>query len=703
MYYFHSYINFKNKYFDQVKDLPAPIREAEIFKRIVSELPLEIRDDDLIPGRYGSTVRPGDPPCEKAFEPVEAYTQKELEMKKQLREDFGIDIRFDAGHTCIDYGYIINHGIKGYEEKVLCELSKSGISDQKKTMLEAMLITVDCVRIYMSRFAKLAREKYAETGKEHFLTMANAISKVPYEMSESFYEAVVAIWTMHSLNPLADGDWASISLGRMDQYLYPFYKKETEKGTSREVLSSYLEDLFKLLNLYGDGACALNIGGMDKDGRDMINELSYLLLEVEKKLCLASPIFVLRVNPNTPERIIDECIDGKLFAIGQPTFYGEIPCRRAVIERGIPENEASDFTVNSCMGLYMSGEEIASMWGCVFNMHLPLELAVNGGKPLVHSLPMSLKTEAVDITNIDELFEMYEKYLCELCKTAFLFNRKNAYNRAANRPNAFLSMMTENCIQNGLDRTLGAKYNTETVEAMASANTANAICAIDTLVFKEKKYTLSEYVKAAQNDFCGYDEMLSDIRKCEKYGTNCEYADSVIRRICKILSDVCKEYCRDNVYFIPSLHTLDSNVHFGERLYTTLDGRQKGSPVAKNAGPTNDVRTPDPTSLIMSASAINQTLFSGGQPIDLYFDRTMLETKEKRDRIKSLVKTYFELGGLQLQVNSVDISLLERAFKDPDNHRHVVVRIGGYSRRFTELSKKAQLEFIARFRAESQQ
>lgn len=701
MYYFHSYINFKNKYFEELKNLPAPIREMTIFQKIVSEIPLEIRDDDLIPGRYGSTVRPGDPPPEKTFSFFEAYSDEEKRVKNELFKSFGIKTVFDAGHTCIDYGYIINHGIKAYEEKVRSELKKDGLSYEKRTMLSAMMLSVECVKIYMNRFAILAAEKYSETGDNRFLKMQDAISAVPYNKADTFYKAIVSIWTMHSLSPIADGNWSSISLGRIDQYLYPLYKKEIENGTPKEELMSYLENLFRLLNCYGDGACALNVGGMDKDGNDMTNELSYLLLEVEKKLCYASPIFTVRLTPGTPEDFIDSCIDSKLFRIGQPTFYGEANCRKAVVLRGVPENDAVNFSVNSCMGLYMSGEEIASMWGIIMNMHLPLELTLNNGKPLCGELPFTLDTEHCRVTSLEELLILYKKYLQKICTAIMKFNRKNAYNRAANRPNAFLSMMTANCIESGKDRAIGAKYNTETVEAFACANTADAICAIDTLVFREKKYTIEEYINAVKNDFESFGDILADIKKCPKYGTNNEYADYVMRSLCGMLSEICKAESYDNVYFIPSLHTLDGNVHFGEELYTTFDGRLRGKAVAKNAGPVNEVRDSDPTSLIISASSTGQELFSGGQPIDLYFGKSLLDTKEKRDRIKALIKTYIKLGGLQLQVNSVDIELLEKAMLNPDEYRNVVVRIGGYSRRFTELSKEAQLEFIQRFRLES--
>ncbi len=700
MFYWNFYNYFKDKYFDELKDLPAPIREAVIFKKTVEEICLEIRDDDIIAGRYGSTVDDGyDTDTSKTFEYKNLYSEKEAQIKDELQEKFCFTLRFDPGHTCIDYGYIINNGLKAYEQKVLLEMEKE-VSPEKKIMLDAMLISVEAVKIYSNRFSSLAAKKYAKTGDARFLKMKNAMSKVPYEACENFYEAITSVWTMHSLTPISDACWASISLGRMDQYLYPFYKKSLENGETTENIKAYIKNLFVLLDSYGDGACALNIGGTDEDGNDMTNEFSLLLLEVEKQVRLAAPIFTVRLGPATPEDVIDKCIDIDLFSIGQPTFYGEIPCREAMIDRGVPKCDAHKFSLNSCMGLFMSGEEIASMWGCVLNMHLPLELAINNGNSIARNLPVKLETEPQNIDSLESLLDSYKKYLNELCVLLFDFNRKNAYNCAINRPNPLLSMMTENCIATGLDRAISAKYNTETVEATAMANTTNAICAIDTLVFKQKKYTLDEYIKAAQNDFVGFENILSDIKSCEKYGTNSKYADSVARFICESLSEICKKMSHDNVYFLPSLHTLDANVHFGKDLYTTLDGRLKGEPVAKNAGPTNDVRSSDPTSLIISAASINQKLFSGGQPIDLYFDKFMLDDKEKRDKIKSLIKTYFELGGLQLQVNSIDVDLLEKAYEKPEDYPYLIVRIGGYSRHFTDLPKFVQKEFIERFKLE---
>lgn len=691
-YEFYSYIS--NKYFDELKDLPAVTREAKIFEYTCREIPIDIWDTDVIGGHYG--VKDGAPykvENPKRFDYTRVLSDEDSRIRIEMNKRFHNQLDFTCGHICTDYEFVINNGLKAYEGKILTEKGKE-CSPEKSLMLDAMLTEIKAVKTYASRFSALAGEKSNER-------LQNALSRVPYEGARDLFEAMASVWIIHSVVPMSDGLWASISIGRMDQYLYPFYLDAIKSGISRDEIKSYFKNLYVFLETYGDGACALNIGGMDKDGNDLINDLSRLILEIEKELLTASPIFAVRINENTPEDIIDECIDLKLFSIGQPTFYGEKSCREALWHRGVPSDDAVNFTVNSCMGIYMVGEEIASMWGFVCNMHLPLELAVNGGEGINSSLPYESKVAYKEPTNLDELIALYEKYLHEIFAICLPINRKNAYEFAANRPNPLTSLMTAGCIESGLDRAVGAKYNTETVETFGLVNAADAMCAIDTLVFTQKKYTLAQLIEAAKADYIGYDNILRDIKTCKKYGMNDERADGIARRLVEMTARLCKEFDSDNVHFVPSLHTLDGNVWFGTKLYSTLDGRIKGSPIAKNAGPSNEARTPNPTSLMLSAASLDQKLFDGGQPIDIYFDRSTLSTKNGRNKIKALIKTYFELGGIQLQVNSIDIDLLERAYENPQDYPDLIVRIGGYSIRFSWLPKVTMREFIDRFKKDS--
>ena len=289
LYQFYDYI--KSKYFETLSGMTPVEREAEIFRKTCEEIPISIKEGDLFCGRYGCENEEAyQPQASCGFEWFESFTPEELSIKQALDERYAIRLSFQRGHCLIDYGKIIRSGLKAYVVKVEEELKKEDNSAEKRRLLLAMLAAVEGVRIYMCRFSRLAEQRYEETGDPIYLRMKQTMDRVPYEPCRDFYEAICAVWTMHSLIPISDNSWASISLGRFDQYMLPFYREEENK----EEVKKLLRNLFTYLNLYGDGACALNIGGLSAEGEDEINELSLLLIEVEKELCMSSPILAVR-------------------------------------------------------------------------------------------------------------------------------------------------------------------------------------------------------------------------------------------------------------------------------------------------------------------------------------------------------------------------------------------------------------------------
>jgi len=681
-----SYI--ASRYYDALAPLAPAAREAELLRLSLAEVPIHIGDGDLIAGRYGWESMPAY--TDRRFAQQSVFTDADNETRRCLLAN-QINAYYGTGHTCIDYGRIVSEGLCSYVDAVRRAMAAPGADT---ALYEAMLHAIESVGMFAARYAALALEQ-SRTADDpaRLLRMHRALTQVPMQPARDFYEAVQAVWLMHTVVPISDKSWASISLGRFDQYMVPLYRKSLDAGVPREELKAYLVNLYRLLDSYGDGACALNIGGMDENGNDQMNELSLLLIEVQKELRLRAPILAARVHPAMPADILDSLVDPALFTVGQPTFYGELPCRRAMERRGLAPEEAMRFSVNSCMGLVIAGAEIADMWGCTFNMHLPLEMALNGGRPIVREYPGMPACETPD--SLDALFERYRQYLRPLLTDALRVNRLCAVDMANNQPNPLLSALTEGCIASGRDRAIGAKYNCVTVEAMAMINTGNAIAAIDTLVFREKKYTLEQFAEGIRQNWEGCDALLADILRCGRYAAGSAYADDICARLAGILADLCEELSFENTCYLPSLHTLDSNVGFGGALHATLDGRRAGVPVSKNAGAANIDRGKSPTDLVISAAALGQERFSGGQPIDVFFDHSMLTDDSRRAKIGALIGTYFELGGLQFQVNSADPEVLRRAFDDPDAYRDLVVRKGGYSVRFVELSRRVQAEFIA--------
>lgn len=685
----------KNKYYDELSELSPSIRQATIFKYTTEEMPLLIKEGDLFAGWYGYETWDELPKVQEQVsfgESTLSYEQKAL--RQRLCEELKIEINFTLAHTCIDYGNILENGLTHYISLVEDALKGHPEDD----FLKAMKISLEATCNFSQRFAEIAKEKAQSAEdkqqKSRFENMYSALCRVPREPAKNFLEAVQSIWIMHSLIPMAEASWASISVGRVDIYLYPFYKKHIEEGGTKEEAKDILKNLFLLLDSYGDGACAMNIGGLDENGNDILNDLSKVLIEVEKEMRLCAPIFAVRVTPNMPEEVFDSLIDAELFKIGQPTFYGELNCRKAVADRGVNLEDAVRFSVNSCMGLVVAGKEFADMWGIKFNSHLPLELALNNGEPLNANLGFDLGITPVQINDFDQLLEQYGKYFYLLLSVCATLYEAIARDTEANLPDPFLSALTDGCIENRGDRATKAKYNTVTVETMGLINTCDSLAAIKELVMDKKKYTLKELITAAKMNYEGYDDIRSELLKCKKYGMNNSEVNAIVKKVGEMVSDACKKVSHHNRMFLPSLHTIEANIEYGTKLYATLDGRIQGQPVNKNANPVLTLKKTEATSHILSATSFDQTKFSGGQPIDLYFDKEWFKTKEGRDKIKALIRTYFQFGGLQLQVNSIDVELLEKAHNNPEDYPFVIVRKGGYSVHFSHMSKENRAEFI---------
>ncbi|MBQ4575637.1 MAG: hypothetical protein IJA85_10670 [Clostridia bacterium] len=693
--FYYVFPNMINKYHDELEAQSPFMRQAMLFRHYTEDIPLTVRDTDCIAGWYGyedGTMRTDTQV--KPFTHVAVMSDTQWQMRNLMTNDMKIMTGFNVAHTCIDYGKVVQYGLTYYIEAVDAALTEH----PEDECLLAMKLSLEAACRYALRFAGVVQEKAKGTTdpkqKARLEKIYSALCCVPRLGARSFHEAVQSVWMMHSLIPMAEMSWASISIGRIDQYLYPFYQKHLADGGSVDEAREILKNLFLLLDSYGDGACAMNIGGMDAEGKDMMNDLSKLLIEVEKEMSLRAPIFAVRITPETPEDIFDSLIDFDLFKIGQPTFYGELSCRRAMTDRGVNPEEACAFSINSCMGLVVAGREFADMWGVKFNAHMPLELAINHGKPLNGHTDIKFETAPEDITDFESLMRQFGSYYAELIALCADMHEAISYEHAANLPDPFLSALIDGCIQKRQDRATGAAYNTVTVENMGLVNTCDALMAIKELVFDQRKYTLDDFKAAAVNNYEGFEALYWDILACKKYGMNDPEANALFKRMGNIVSAACKKVSSGNRYYLPSLHTIEANIQYGGELYATLDGRKQGEPVNKNANPSLLLQKRDHTSTILSAAAWDQTEFSGGQPIDLYFDRSWFESAESRGKIKALVRTYLQLGGLQFQVNSIDLELLKKAHEKPQDYPNVIVRKGGYSVRFNEMNYNMQEEFI---------
>ena len=672
--------------FSYLDALPPIERFTEKFRLELEEIPLHLKETDEIFGWYGYTEQLPDMELPVFSDSVRSEEEQKI---MYIQAESGSTTYVDKSHVCADYARILRDGLIGYERLIELEL----YLEPDSAYLQGMKRTIASVRAFTKRMEVIAEDAATRADgeqKARFLRIKEAVAKVPYYPAETFLEAVQAIWIIHFLIPLAENGWCSVSLGPFDQYMYPYYCKALEQGMTIAEIKKILHNFYELLNSYSDGACLLNVGGPE------CNELSYLLVQCQKEFAMPAPILGARISSDTPKKMWEALIDEKLFVMGQPTFYSEAGCVQALVEKGVPEERAKAFTNNSCMAIGLAGEEVNSMWGCVFCVSSSLEAALNRGK-IINADALQIVPDIGEVTNAEELFDAFEKcagFWLDRCVSSYE-NKVKWYARL--EPDVFLSVITDDSIALHKDRLIAAKYHNITFECMGMINVADGICAIDKLVFHQKKYSLGELIDAVRTDFETSPEILEDMLKCPKFGKDTEAEEYAIR-VAQILQRLIRSHDHDNFYYSPSLHTLDSNVKYGSRWGAGFDGRRAYAPFAKNGGPTNLARGSDPTSVVLAAARLPQYKFYGGQPIDVHFQVDAVNNHKMQ--IAALIKTYFSCGGLQFQVNALSSATLRDAVENPERYEHLVVRIGGYSCYFNSLTNASKVEFIERFEIE---
>lgn len=673
----------RKRNFEVLNSLSPIKRFSKKFKLCLEEVNLQIRPEDEIAGWF--TVEAAEEENLR-FDDCN-ISENDREIIEAPRK-FSAAVSVDRGHTLIDYEAVLKRGLVYYEEKINCELLRSPENEYLNAMKDSIFAIKDFTARLCRNISEIAESADSKM-RERLRETEKMLSRVPYYPARSFREAVQSVWIIHFAVPIAENSWASISLGKFDEYMYPYYEKSLKNGMTVAEAKKILCNFYALLNSYCDGACLLNVG-------PEYNELSRLIIGCQKELSMPAPILGARIDSDTPEDIWNLLIDERLFSMGQPTFYGERSCIAALEEKGLPTDIAERFSNNSCMGIAIAGNEFNSMWGCSVKIPAILEAAVNEGSLLSPERDFKIDGMKAPKT-LDELwrgFELCAEKMLDICAAAY---EKSAELSERNEPDCFVSLLTEGCIEKHCDRISGARYHNVTVECFGMINAADGICAIDKLVFNERKYTLDEINLAVQNGFAGFEKIKSDILSCPKFGENSD-ADEYAVTVAEILQRVIRKHSRGNIYYSPSLHTLDSNVRQGADWGAGHDGRAAGEPFAKNAGPTNTVRSGNPTSAILSSSKLPQHKFFGGQPIDISFGTDTV--RNHKTELKTLIKTYFERGGLQLQVNALSSRVLKDAVENPQKYTQLVIRVGGYSLYFNSLSLKSKLELIERVEKE---
>ena len=789
---------------------PTITRRAEAFAHILRNIPIIIRDNELIVG--SSTIAPRG--CQTFPEFSYQWLEDELdtvatrtadpfyiaeETKAELREVHkywkgktsselatsymapeairaiehniftpGNYFYNGVGHVTVKYEEVLAIGYKGIIDKAQAELDRCQVGDgnyvKKSHFLKAVILSCQAVIEYAERYAELASQMAAEctdpVRKQELLQISQNCSRVPANGATSFYEACQSFWFVQQLLQV-ESSGHSISPGRFDQYMYPYYKADLDKGIiTRESAQELLDCIWvKLndLNKVRDAASAegfagyslfqnLIVGGQDKDGNDVTNDLSVMCILASMHVHLPMPSLSIRVWNGSPHELLIKAAELTRTGIGLPAYYNDEVIIPALLNRGLTLADAREYNIIGCVEPQKAGKTDGWHDAAFFNMCRPLELVFSNGMDKGELVGIQTG-DVTKMTTFEEFYDAYKKQM-EYC-ISLLVNADNAIDvaHAERVPLPFESCMVDDCISRGLSvQEGGAIYNFTGPQGFGIANMADSLYAIRKLVYEDKKVSMEEYKEAlAWNYDKGLDEQsVKDISEMilkgmQDGGMNVtedtakavlttvmrlKPTEEQLRRFTEIhhmIDEVPKYgnaiddvdyFARDVAYtytrpmqkyhnprggqYQAGLYPVSANVPLGGQTGATPDGRYAHTPVADGVSPSAGKDVKGPTAAATSVSRLDHFIVSNGTLFNQKFHPSALAGREGLEKFVSLIQTFFDQKGMHMQFNVVDRETLLDAQKHPEKYSHLVVRVAGYSALFTTLSRSLQDDIIRR-------
>ena len=796
--------------YKQTENEPMIIRRAKAFAHILKNIPIIIRDEELIVG--SSTLAPRG--CqtfpefsyewlEQEFEtvatreadPFYISDQAKVELKeanaywkgkttselataymapealKAMEHNIftpGNYFYNGVGHITVQYDKVLAIGYEGIIAEAQAELDKCSFGDAdyatRSRFLEAVIMSCHAVILYANRYAELAEQMAKQCSdpvrKAELLTIAANCSRVPAKGATSFHEACQSFWFVQQLLQM-ESSGHSISPGRFDQYMYPYYKADIDAGKiTREQAQELIDCIWvKLndLNKCRDAESAkgfagyslfqnLIVGGQNEQGQDVTNDLSFMCIEASFHVFLPMPSLSIRVWNGSPYDLLIRAAELTRTGIGLPAYYNDEVIIPSLMSRGATLEEARNYNIIGCVEPQVPGKTMGWHDAAFYNMCRPMELVFSSGIDCGEQI--GPKTQPVEtMQTYEEFVEAYKTqmdYFIEL-----LVNADNAIDQAHTErmPLPYLASMVDDCIKRGKTcEEGGCVYNFTGPQGFGIANVADALYAIKKLVFEEKKVSMADYKKAlmfnygqevsplvvaqvagnvarklAENgvqptadmvakasqeiirnsvtaeDKKKFEQLLEMIEEVDKFGNDEEEVDLIAREAAYTYTKPLLQYKNPRGgLFQAGLYPVSANVPLGAQTGATPDGRLAGTPMADGVSPSAGKDKNGPTAAANSVSRLDHGIASNGTLYNQKFHPSALSGEAGLDNFVNLIRSYFDRKGSHVQFNVVSRETLLDAQKHPENYKHLVVRVAGYSALFTTLSKSLQDDIIRR-------
>ncbi len=626
------------------------------------------------------------------------------------------------GHTVLD-NKIYKKGLLDFKADIKKSINNLDFFNDtdaldKREELKAMEIAADAIIQFAKRYSKAAKqlaesESDAERKKELF-EIADICNKVPANAPQNFWEALQYYWFIHVGIITELNTWDSFNPGRLDQHLCPFYKKGIEDDSLTEEKAKELLQAFwckfnnqpappkvgvtaQESNTYTD-FCLINLGGVDENGNDAANVLTYLILDVIEEMRLLQPSSMVQISKKNPDRLVKRALKIIRTGYGQPSLFNTDAIIQELLRQGKSVIDARNGGASGCVETGAFGKENYILTG-YFNLVKILELTLNNGMDPFTRKQLGLKTgNAVEFKTYDDLFDAYKKQLNYFIEIKIKGNRIIEKLYAKILPAPFMSILIDDCVKNGKDyNSGGARYNSSYIQAVGMGSITDSLTSIKYNVFDKHNFSMEELLNALKNNFNRSEDIRDKVLyKTPKYGNDNDYADEVLKKIFELYFESIdgRPNTKGGHYRINLLPTT-SHIYFGSVVGATPDGRLANEPLSEGISPVQGSDTFGPTAVIKSASKIDH-LRTGGTLLNQKFTPMFFDNPDGYEKLTQLIRTYFRMDGHHIQFNVVSANILREAQKHPQKYRDLIVRVAGYSDYFVDLIPELQEEIIRR-------
>ena len=652
----------------------------------------------------------------KCFHSVYQTVKMLLYMLKM--EELALPELAGYGHIVPNYQDIIQKGteiiIKESREKAL-----ETDDPNRKNFYKSIEIICRGLENYSENYAKRAEELLVnESDPVRIKDLKNIISvcrNIPSHPAKTFHEAIQMILFLQIALNLDNID-QGISPGRLDNILYPYYKKDIEEGRitreeAKDLCAAFCIKLCELMpglpesGKYSIGGLSSGqmvcIGGVNKEGEDMTNELSYIFLDIMREIKPRQPNFSARIHKNSPREFIRRISENLRDGCASPAVINDdiyIP----ILTKGGRHTleDARDYILLGCVEPSSCGNTMGSTDAALINVVCPLEYALGLKKPGSNKVSKATQLErAKNYKDIEEVWEMYCEELSYLIEKMYKFQQKIEIGHQKYMPVPLFSLLIEGCFEKGIDAAWGgAKYNSTGLQAIGCADIADSFTAMEHVVFKEKKCSMSELLEALNNNFKGREDIQAYLENSPKFGNNEPRADKWMGRAMNVFADLIKSrYNLRGGPMLPGYYAMTLHVGYGINTGALPSGRELGKPLSSGITPTNCTSRGGPTSTLNSIASLPLQLTDNGSIFNFTLDNANLGGDQGVDIVGGLIKGYFEAGGNQSQVNVFDPALLIKAKENPGLYPWLLVRVSGYTAYFKDLTPDMQQEIIDRY------